>query len=523
MVSHSSPAPASVSSALAPDTPLLAMEGISKMFPGVLANDRVTLRVHPGEVHALLGENGAGKTTLMNILYGLYQPDEGEIHIAGRPVQLRSPKDAMHQGIGLVAQHFMLARRHSVVENIALGLDSTPLFYPTRQLSRQLRQLATHYGFDVDPAAKIWQLSAGEQQRVEILKALVRQANILILDEPTSVLTPQEAERLFAVMETMKAEGKAIIFITHKLEEVMAAADTITVLRQGRVVGQLPKHEANPAQLARLMVGRSMHPAQVKAKAASELEQAPLKLELRDVRVRSDRQHEALRGVSFALHSGEMLGVAGVAGNGQRELIEVLSGLRQPSQGHIYLDGRDITRYNARSLFEAGLAHIPEDRNHMGIVPAFSNQENLVLRHYRQAPFSRGPWLNWAAVRSFARDAIRDYAIATPSASTPTRLLSGGNVQKLILARELRGEPGLILAAHPTYGLDVSASELTHRLLLEQRQRGAAVLLVSEDLDEIFQLCDRIIVLFAGRIIATVAAAEADRDSIGLMMAGVAA
>ena len=508
---------AAPTSTVAKAVSLLSMENISKRFPGVLANDRVSFDVRSGEVHALLGENGAGKTTLMNILYGLYSPDEGEVRLSGEAVNFRSPKDAMNRGIGLVAQHFHLARRHTVAENIALGLKGTPFFFPVRELETRIRDLGEKYGLAVDPKARVWQLSPGEQQRVEILKALIQGANILILDEPTSVLTPQEAERLFKVLEQMKAEGEAVIFISHKLDEVMAIADRVTVLRKGAVVGTLNKMDASPSQLAQLMMGRKVAPLRQKSKPP--LEKAAVKLD--DVWVKNSRGVDALKGVSLEIRQGEILGVAGVAGNGQGELIEVLTGLHQPHQGSISLNGEDITRLDAKGLFEAGVAHIPEDRNHMGIVPSMSVAENLVLRQYRYAPFAKGEMLDWKEVIRFADASIKDYEVATPSKDTLARLLSGGNVQKLILARELSGNPKMVVAAHPTYGLDVSAAALTHNLLLQQRERGAGVLLVSEDLDELLKLADRIAVLFAGKLMGIVNAETADREQLGLMMAGV--
>jgi len=501
-----------------PNAPaLLSMTDITKRFPGVLANDRVSLEVHAGEVHALLGENGAGKTTLMNILYGLYQPDEGEIRLKGEPVSFRSPKDAMSRGVGLVAQHFHLARRHTVAENIALGLSDTPFFFPVRSLKRRITELGKRYGLAVDPEARVWHLSPGEQQRVEILKTLIQGANLLILDEPTSVLTPQEAESLFEVLKTMKAEGEAVVFISHKLDEVMAIADRITVLRKGAVVASLKKSETTPAELAQLMMGREVAALHKKEKLSSN---EPV-LTLQNVWTKNDRGVDGLKGVSFDLRKGEVLGVAGVAGNGQGELIEVLTGLRKVTKGAVTLDDRDITGLDAKGLLEAGVAHIPEDRNHMGVVPSLSVAENLVLRQYRHKPFSKGALLDWQAVRQFADSSIAEYEVATPSQDTPTRLLSGGNVQKLILARELSGKPKLVVAAHPTYGLDVAAAALTHNVLLEQRKRGAGVLLVSEDLDELLKLADRIAVLFAGRLMGVVAVAETDREALGLLMAGV--
>jgi ABC-type uncharacterized transport system ATPase subunit len=491
------------------------MRGIHKRFPGVVANDDVGFDVRPGEVHALLGENGAGKTTLISILYGLQQPDAGQIALDGEPVRLHNPRHAMAHGIGLVAQHFHLARRHTVAENIALGLADTPFLRPTRRLARRIGELGRRYGLDVDPDARVWQLSPGEQQRVEIVKALLQGARLLILDEPTSVLTPQEAEGLFGVLRRMTAEGKGVIFISHKLDEVMRVAQRITVLRKGAVVGRLEASQATPAVLARLMVGEFEPPRRKQTGPGTE---ALARLE--DVWARNERGMPALRGVEFDIRAGEILGVAGVAGNGQAELVEVVSGLRRPERGRMTISGRDVTELGVRALLDNGVALIPEDRNRMGTVPAMSVAENLVLRQYRKKPYDRGGLIDWRAVSGFARRSIDQYEIATPNQTTRARLLSGGNVQKLILARELAGEPRLVVAAHPTYGLDVGAAALTHDLLLRQRERGAAVLLVSEDLDELLQLADRILVLSQGRVAGIVSAGAADRERLGLLMAG---
>jgi ABC-type uncharacterized transport system ATPase subunit len=498
--------------------PLLAAYGVTKRFPGVVANDRVSLELHAGEVHALLGENGAGKTTLISMLYGFYPPDEGTLYLFGEPLRLRSPRDALARGVGLVAQHFLLVPRHTVAENVALGLPGTPFWGPTRRLKARIRELSARYGLQVDPDAYVQDLSAGEQQRVEILKALVRGARVLILDEPTGVLTPGEAEGLFEMMAAMKREGHAVVFITHKLGEVMRAADRVTVLRKGRVVGHLSTAETNAAALARLMVGRevSLPPLRAAAPPGERL------LEVQGLCARGERGEAALKGVSFELHAGEMLGVAGVAGNGQRELIEVLTGLRAATAGTLRLRGRDLTPLSPRERFEAGVAHIPEERLGTGVVPSLSVADNLSLRHYRTPPFARGPLVDRAAVAAFAARVVEHYRVATPSLATPVRLLSGGNIQKLILGRELHGDPTLIVAAHPTYGLDVGATELTHRRLAESRARGAGVLLVSEDLDELLRLCDRIVVLFAGEVMGALSAEDAPRDLLGLMMAGAA-
>lgn len=499
------------------NTAHLSMRNITKRFPGVIANSNVSFDVNSGEVHALLGENGAGKTTLMNILYGLYQPEEGEIFLFGEHTKLKSPKDAMHKGIGLVAQHFHLARKHSVAENIALGLDNLPFFMPLKGVENRIEGLVKKYNWPIDPKAKIWQLSPGEQQRVEIIKALIRGAKILILDEPTSVLTPQEASALFDVIRQMKSEGAAIIFISHKLDEVMEIADKVTVLRKGAVVQTLDKDSTTVAKLAELMVGRTIKEMRIKKGKTGEKNM----LVMKDVWLKNSRGIDALRSLNLEIKESEIMGVAGVSGNGQAELIEVLSGLAQANKGSIILDGQEISKLNAKAIFEAGVAHIPEDRNHMGVVPSMTVSENMVIRQYRYKPFSNGLLLNWGEVAKFTKDSIKDYEISTPSEHTMTRLLSGGNVQKIILARELAGKPKLVIASHPTYGLDVSAAAQTQDLLIEQRDNGAAVLLVSEDLDEILKLADRIAVIFHGEIIAVVDAATAKREELGLMMTGI--
>ena len=492
------------------------MRAVTKRFPGVVANDAVDLTVRRGEVHALLGENGAGKTTLVHILYGLQAPDEGAVLLRGREVRLRSPRDAKAAGIGLVAQHFHLARRHTVAENLALALSDTPMLFPTRALHGRVEALARRYGFEVDPHARVGALSPGEQQRVEILKALLQGAELLILDEPTSVLTPQEADRLFAVLDVMKAEGKGVIFISHKLGEVLAVADRVTVLRGGKVVASRDAAGATAAELATLMVGRAV--SRGRADAARPAGRA--RLSVRDLRVVGPRGEPRLDGVTFDVRGGEILGVAGVAGNGQAELAQVLTGLRAPDGGQVRLDDVDVGGLGVRDLFARGVVHIPEDRNETGVVGAMRVSENLVLRRHREAPFAKGRLLDWREVGRHADGAIRDYAIATSSRDAVTRQLSGGNVQKVILARELGGKPGLVVASHPTYGLDVAATELTHRLLREQRDRGAAVLLVSEDLDELMDLADRILVLFRGTVTGIVDAVGAQREALGLLMAG---
>ncbi len=452
----------------------------------------------------------------MNILYGVYQPDRGEIRLRDRTVRIRSPRDAITLGIGMVPQHFLLIRRHTVAENIALGLARASMLFPARSIEAQVADLGSRYGLATDPRARIWELSPGEQQRVEILKTLMRGAEILILDEPTSVLTPQETHGLFDVLRRMKQEGHAVIFISHKLDEVMTIADRVTVLRRGRVVGTVPIGKTDKRGLARMMVGRDVE-FQVRKEPRHTDGEA---LVVEGITAMSDRNLPALRGVSFAVGRGEILGVAGVAGNGQRELVEVLTGLRPSRGGRIRLHQRDITNLSAKALHKAGVAHIPEDRMLLGVVPAMSAADNLVLKQYRYPPFSRGQIIDHQAVTQFARRVIGEYDIATPGPETPVRLLSGGNIQRLVLGRELSGRPDLIVAAHPTAGLDVRATEQIHGLLLKRRREGAAIVLVSEDLDEVLALSDQIAVLYSGAIVGLMAAADADRERIGLMMAG---
>jgi ABC-type uncharacterized transport system ATPase subunit len=493
----------------------LEMRGIVKRFPGVVANDGVDFTARAGEIHALLGENGAGKTTLMRVLYGIYQPDEGEIFLDGRAIRVRSPAEALALGIGMVHQHFRLVPTLSVEENVILGLREG-LFGNLRRVRERLAAIARDYGLEVDPRAKVWELSVGEQQRVEILKALYRRVQILIMDEPTSVLTPQEVKQLFSTLRSLVEAGLTVIFITHKLDEVLEVSDRVTVLRKGKVVATLPTAEADKPSLARMMVGREV---------VFRLERGPAKpgeklLEVRDLQALNDRGLPAIRGLSFELYGGEILGVAGVAGNGQKELVEVLTGLRKATKGRVLLFGKDLTNRSPKEIAAAGVAHIPEERLRRGLVPEMSVAENLVLKSYRDPPFARGPFLDQRVIISHAERAIAAYQIMTPSYNTPAKLLSGGNIQRLILARELSGQPRLIIAAHPTYGLDVGATEQIRGLLLRQRELGAGVLLISEDLEEILSLSDRILVLFAGQAMGLLEAEEAELEELGLLMAG---
>ena len=491
--------------------------GIVKRFPGVVANDGVDLSVRRGEIHCLLGENGAGKTTLMRILYGLYQPDAGEILLNGRPARIASPGAALAHRIGMVHQHFRLVPTLSVEENIVLGLDEgTGPFLNFRKTRAKLEKLAGEYGLEVDPQAKVWQLSVGQQQRVEILKALYRDADLLIMDEPTSVLTPQEVEALFGTLRTLVDDGLTIVFITHKLDEVMKVSDRVTVLRRGKVVATVDTREVTKSELAKMMVGREV---------VFRLEKSPgargdRVLEAQDLHANNDRGLPALRGISFDLFSGEVLGVAGVSGNGQQELSEVITGLRRVTKGRAVLDGRDLTGCSAREIADLGVAHVPTERIRVGTVPNMTIRENLVLKSYRRPPFSRWIFLDEKAARQNARRAMEAYEISAPHDETAAKLLSGGNIQRLLLARELCGSPRLVVAAHPTYGLDVGATEQVRQVLIEQRDRGAGILLISEDLDEILQLSDRVMVLFGGRVMGILEADEVQMEEIGLMMAG---
>jgi general nucleoside transport system ATP-binding protein len=514
-----------------PLQPRLSLRGIEKRYPGVRALAGVDLDVFPGQVHAVLGENGAGKSTLMHVVYGLVAPDEGSMTWEGEPLRLRSPREAIARGIGLVAQHFHLVERHTVAENLALGFPDAPFWRPTRSLLPRLQAAAERYGLALDPRAVVRDLSPGERQRVEIVKALIQGARLLVLDEPTSVLTPAEVDALFAVLRRFVAEGSSVVFVSHKLAEVEVLADAVTVLRRGAVVGRRSAADGlDRRDLARLMVGRDLAAAVAdrgRARAAA-IAAGPVRLRLTDVRVDAPgrAQGPALDVASLEVRGGEIVGIAGVAGNGQSELVAVVAGLRAPSAGTVEVDGREPggrRRRGARSQVDAGVALVPEDRTKVGVVGDLSVARNLALRHAHRRPFARGMWIDWQAVGRVSEGAVAAYDIATPSTGTPARLLSGGNVQKVILARELDRDPGVVVAVHPTYGLDVAATSQTHERLLAAAGRGAAVLLVSEDLDEVLSLSDRVAVLAGGRVVATMAAADADPEALGLAMAGVAA
>jgi simple sugar transport system ATP-binding protein len=493
------------------------MRGITKRFPGVLANDDVDFEAAAGEVHALLGENGAGKSTLSNILTGLYRPDEGHIELDGKPVQFHSPRDALDAGIGMVHQHFRLVPPFTVAENIILGEHEGFLVHP-RRIERHVGELGSRYSVAVDPRARVWQLSVGEQQRVEILKALYREARILILDEPTAVLTPQESESLFVTLRAMAAEGRTVIFISHKLHEVKAVADRVTVLRGGRSVATVDAAKVTPRELAALMVGR-----QVELSQRQERESAPgetVALEVRDLHVRGDRGTEVLKGVSLDVRHGEILGIAGVAGNGQRELAEAITGIRPPTSGTVAVDGRALRTNDPRSAIAAGIAHVPEDRLGTAVAPSLSIAENTVLKSYRGPAVSRGPMLLWHVIQRHAVELIQRYAVHAPGPGARARDLSGGNLQKLVLGREFSGMPRVVVAASPTRGLDVGAIETVHQYLRQAAWNGVAVLLISEDLDEILALADRVVVMYEGELTGEFDPELANVEEIGLAMAG---
>jgi simple sugar transport system ATP-binding protein len=498
--------------------PVLELRGITKAFPGVLANDHINLTLQEGQIHALLGENGAGKSTLMNILYGLYTPDEGEVLVRGRSVEIHDPNDAIAQGIGMVHQHFMLVPVLTVTENVMLGVESIKngLFLDRAAAAKRIRDISRQYKLEVDPNAYIKALSVGVQQRVEIIKLLYREADILILDEPTAVLTPQEVEDLFKVIHSLVEQGKSVIFITHKLKEVMAIADQITVLRNGRVVGTTTPAETNEQQLAAMMVGRQVI-LQVEKEQAQPGQPV---LEVENLQVMDDRGNLAVRDVSFQVHSGEVLGVAGVQGNGQSELVQALTGLRQPVSGRVHILGRDVTDASPRKILDQGVAHVPEDRQKDGLVLSFPVADNMILNTYFQPPFARLGVLNADAILETAERETRMFDVRTPSVLTPVSNLSGGNQQKVIIAREFSRPIQLLIASQPTRGLDVGSIEYIHQRIIEKRDEGCAVLLVSPELDEVMSLSDRIAVMYEGGIVGIVPADQPTKEELGLMMCG---
>jgi simple sugar transport system ATP-binding protein len=498
------------------ETPLLELKGITKQFPGVVANDHVDFELQRREVHALLGENGAGKSTLMNILYGLYGPDEGEIFLNGKPLRIRSPHEAIDAGIGMVHQHFMLIPVMTVAENIILATEPTKgPFIDYDAAAQRVRDLAQTFNFRIDANARVENISVGQQQRVEILKALYRNADILILDEPTAVLTPQEATELFAILKTLRQEGMSIIFISHKLNEVLEIADRITVLRRGKTIDTVPREGATEESLARLMVGREVL-LRVEKKPAQP---GPPLLTVEDLHVVDDRGLEAVGGISLTVHSGEIVGIAGVDGNGQTELIDAITGLRQVQSGRVVVGGDDVTGEGVKDTLDAGLGHIPEDRQRRGLVLDFTLAENIALHDYDHAPNSRFGWLYPRKLIARARGLLTAFDVRGGGPQTAAASLSGGNQQKVVLAREVSRDPQVLIAAQPTRGLDVGAIEFVHRRLVEQRDAGRAVLLVSFELDEILSLSDRILVIYEGRIVGEYDP-HVSEEELGIAMTG---
>jgi ABC-type uncharacterized transport system ATPase subunit len=498
--------------------PAIEMRGVTKRYPGVLANDHIDLDVRPGEIHALLGENGAGKSTLMNILYGLAEPDEGEILMDGQPVTIQSPADAIARGISMVHQHFMLVPVLSVAENILLGDEpmANPVFLDRRAAHTRIRELGKFFGFEVDPDVKVGSLSVGWQQRVEILKALYRNAQILVLDEPTAVLTPQETREIFVVLRQLSRElGTSVVFISHKLYEVLEIADRITVIRRGKVVGTRIPSETNEDDLAELMVGREVQ------LTANRGESSPGEVTLvaDGVKVADDRHHEVVHGLSFDVRAGEIFGIAGVAGNGQDELVEAIMGLRKTSAGRLTLSGRDITHSSPRDLHAQGVGFVPADRHRFGLVLTFPLTDNIVLNDYHAPPYASGFVRNDDAIRARAQACITEFDVRTPSTTVNAGTLSGGNQQKVVVARELGRPLELLVLDQPTRGLDVGSIEFIHAETIKRRDAGTAVLLISAELDEVLELSDRIGVMYRGDLVAVVDARQADREEIGLLMA----
>lgn len=498
-------------------TPVVELKQITKRFPGIIANDSISLQLHKGEIHALLGENGAGKSTLMNIVFGLYQPDEGSIEVNGKPVIIDSPNRAIELGIGMVHQHFKLVQPFTVAENIILGSEPRKgLGINYKKAVAEVKRLSEMYGLQVDPNAKIEGISVGMQQRVEILKTLYRGAEILIFDEPTAVLTPQEISELLVIMKKLVAEGKSIILITHKLKEIMEISDKVTIIRRGKVIDSVITSETSPQDLAAKMVGREVT-FKVDKK---EAEPKDVVLDIRDLTSRNKDNKPVLDGLNLQVRAGEIVGIAGVDGNGQSELIEAITGLRKVESGTIQLNGKDIKNESPRHISESGVGHIPEDRHKHGLVLDFSVSENMVLESYFKAPFSKNGFLNFEEIDKHTEKLVEAFDVRTPSIETKSRALSGGNQQKAIIAREVNKNPDLLIAAQPTRGLDVGAIEFVQKQLIAQRDQGKAVLLISFELDEIMNVSDRIAVIYEGHIVGEVLPEETNDEELGLMMAG---
>ena len=505
-------------SKVAIDQVILEMKGITKAFPGIVANSDVDFDLKKGEIHCLLGENGAGKSTLMKILYGLYKQDKGEIFYKGEPLVVNGPADTLRQGIGMVHQHFMLIKPLTVAENLVLGNEPMKygFFIDRKKAKAELMEISTTFGLAIEPDAKVMDISVGMQQRVEILKALHRGAEVLILDEPTAVLTPQETKELFVIMRKLVHDGKSIIFISHKLKEVMEISDRVTVINHGKIIGSVETSQTSPSQLANMMVGREVELVVHKEPARPGEE----KFKVDGLTAENDRGLPALRGIDFNVRAGEILGICGVDGNGQTELVQCITGMRRLSAGKVTLNGRDITNLPPKKCFDAGIVHVPEDRQKHGLVLDFTVAENMILQTFNKKPYSRGINLRWDEIKSYARKLISEFDVRTPDEDTKAGSLSGGNQQKAILARELSRTPELIVVAQPTRGLDVGAIEYIHRRLVSERDSGKAVLLVSLELDEIMSLSDRIAVIYEGRIMGTMDIKDATEETLGLMMAG---
>ncbi len=499
-----------------PATPAVELRNVDKAFYGVKANQHVNFGLARGEVHALLGENGAGKSTLCSILAGLYRPDAGEMLMDGEPVHFKNPKEALAAGVGMIYQHFRLVPNLTVAENFALGHPDTGIRLNQKELQGAAEELGERYGLPVDPSARIWQLSVGEQQRVEILKLLYRNAKVLILDEPTAVLTPQEANALFTTMRQMADEGRSVIFVSHKLHEVKQVSDRVTVLRHGETVGGVATADAEPEDLARMMVGRDL----VLPTRTEETDIGPVVLDVKDLRIDSDRGLESVRGVTFDVKSGEIVGIAGVSGNGQRELALGIVGLRSPTSGTVEIEGNDVTNDTVLSHINSGIAYVPQNRLGLGLAPGLTTAENLALKAFRRPPYSKRGRLIPSAFKEEGARQIEQYDIRGVRPGLPIRLLSGGNLQKALIAREVEMEPKVLILRSPTRGLDVGATEAVRNQTLEERRRGVAVLLISEDLDELLALSDRLLVFYEGEIVGEMRAEDATAERLGLLMAG---
>ncbi len=494
----------------------LEMVDISKSFHGIPANDQIRISVRSGEILGLLGENGAGKTTLMNILYGLYQPDSGSININGKPVKIRSPLESIQLGIGMVHQHFMLVQNHTAGENIALGYKQTPFFFPQKKVNDSIVHFSRKFNFVIDPRKKVWQLSAGEQQRIEIIKALFNGAELLILDEPTSVLTPQEIKDLFVILQKMKAEGHLIILISHKLDEIMALCDRVTVLSKGKVTGNAETRDVDKKALARMMIGRDV----IFNIEKEEMPKSKEVLEVKHLCVVGDKGHPMVKEISFNIFQNEIFGIAGVSGNGQRELVEAITGLRKSDTGSVHINGQNITNVSPRVAYDSGISHVPEERIKFGIAPGLYLYENAILKQHHLGKYTKNKFLTYKNIKEHTSKLLKTFQVMAPSIYVQTKNLSGGNIQKLILGREISQAPSLLVASHPTYGLDVGATEYLRKQLLKRRREGGAVLLVSEDLEEIFELCDRIAVIFQGEFMGILDAQDSRLADIGMMMTG---